>query len=66
MPPTRDPPQNRRPTNTESEALEKNILSTWTGKKARVAIFISDNIYFKTKGPRRTLHSTQGKNPSRQ
>ena len=25
MLPKRDPPQNRRPTNTESEALEKNI-----------------------------------------
>ena len=33
MPPTRDPPQNRRPTQTESEGLETNIPSKWTGEK---------------------------------
>ena len=33
MLPTRDPPQNKRPTQTESEGLEKNIPSKWTGKK---------------------------------
>ena len=33
MLPTRDPPQDRRPTQTESEALETNIPSKWTGKK---------------------------------
>ena len=31
--PTRDPPQNRRPTQTESEGLETNIPRKWTGKK---------------------------------
>ena len=28
------PPQNQRPTQTESEGLEKNIPSKWTGKKS--------------------------------
>ena len=50
MLPTRDPPQDRRPTQTESEGLETNITSKWTGKKkAGVAIFISDKINFKKK-----------------
>ena len=43
MLPTRDPPQDRRPTQTESEGLEINFPSTWTGtKKAGIAILISD------------------------
>ena len=43
MLPTRDPPQNKRPTQTESEGLETNFPSKWTGeKKAGVAILISD------------------------
>ena len=33
MLPTRDPPQDKRPTQTESEELEINIPSKWTGKK---------------------------------
>ena len=33
MLPTRDPLQNKRPTQTESEGLEANIPSKWTGKK---------------------------------
>ena len=33
MLPKRDPPQNKRPTQTESEELETNISSKWTGKK---------------------------------
>ena len=54
MLPTRDPPQNKKPTQTESERLEKNIPRKWTGKKkARVAIFISDKIDFKTKAIKR-------------
>ena len=35
MLPTRDPPQNKRPTQTESEGLETNIPSKWTGKKSQ-------------------------------
>ena len=34
MVPTGDPPQKKRPTQTESEGLEKNIPSKWTGKKS--------------------------------
>ena len=47
MVPTRDPPQNKIPTQTESEGLETNFPSKLTGKKkARVAILISDKIDF--------------------
>ena len=49
--PTRDPPQNKIPTQTESEGLETNILSKWTGKKAEEAILISDKIDLKKKEP---------------
>ena len=34
MLPTRDPPQNKRPTQTESEGLETNFPSKWTRKKS--------------------------------
>ena len=50
MLPTRDPPQDKRPTQTESEGLETNFPSKQTGKKkkkAGVAILISDKIDFK-------------------
>ena len=53
MLPTRDPPQNKRPTETESEGLEKNIPSKRTGKKAGVAILILDKIDLKTKSIKR-------------
>ena len=69
MLPTRDPSQDKRPTQTESKWLETNFPSKRTGKKkARVAILISDKID-PQKGhnerPRRTLHNTQRKNPPR-
>ena len=35
MLPTRDPSQDRRPTQTESEGLETNFPSKRTGKKSR-------------------------------
>ena len=35
MLPTKDPSQNKRPTQTESEGLEKNIPSKWTEKKKK-------------------------------
>ena len=69
--PTRDTPHNKRPTQTESEGLEKNIPGKWARKKkAGVAVLISDKIDFKTKAIKRdpeaqTLCNTQGKNPSR-
>ena len=48
MLPTRDPPKEKRPTQTESKGLETNYPSTQTGKKkAGVAILISDKIDFK-------------------
>ena len=54
MLPTRDPSQDQRPTQTESEGLETNIPSKWTGKKkARVAILISDKIDFKKRAIKR-------------
>ena len=55
MLPTRDPPQNKRPTQTESEGLGKNAPSKLIGKKkkARVAILISDNIDFKKRAIKR-------------
>ena len=48
---SRDPPQNKRPIETESKGLGKNIARKWTGekKKTGVAILISDKIEFKTK-----------------
>ena len=52
MLPTRDPPHNKRPIQTESEGLETNFPSKRTGKKkAGVAILISDKIDFKKKKP---------------
>ena len=53
MLPTRVPPQDRRLTQTESEGLETNIPSKWTGKKAGVAILISDKIDFKRRAIKR-------------
>ena len=53
MLPTRDPPQNKRPQQTESEGLEKNNPRKWTGKKAGVAILISDKRDFKTRAIKR-------------
>ena len=49
MLPTRDPPQNKRPTQTESERLEKIFQANSLEKKAKVAILITDKIDFKTK-----------------
>ena len=52
--PTRDPPQERRPTQTESEGLETNIPSKRTGKKkAGVAILVSGKIDFKRRAIKR-------------
>ena len=53
MLPTRDPSQDKRLTQTESEGLETNFPSKQTGKKARVAIFISDKIDFKERATKR-------------
>ena len=54
MLPTRDPFQNKRFTQTQSEGLEKKIFQE-NGQeiKARVAILISDKMDFKTKAIKR-------------
>ena len=52
MLPTRDPPQDKSPTQTESEGLETNFPCKRTGKQtAGAAILISDKIDF----PRRAI-----------
>ena len=67
MLPTRDPLQDRRPTQTDSKGLKTSFPSNGQEKKARVPILISDKIDFKKKNlknrPRRSLHNTQGRNP---
>ena len=49
MLPKRDQSQDKIPTQTESEKLEKNIPNSGQLKKARVAILVSDKIDFKEK-----------------
>ena len=65
MPPTRDPPQNKRPTHLQVKGWEKIFQANGKEKKADV----SDKIDFKTKAikkrHRKTLCNTQWKNPSR-
>ena len=46
---TRDPPQNKRYKQAESEGMEKIFHANGNFKKARIAIHISDKIDFKTK-----------------
>ena len=66
MLPTRDPPQDRRPTQTESEGLETNIPSKWTGKKNRGSNTHIRQNRLQKKGhkerSRWSLHNTQRKN----
>ena len=69
MLPTRDPPQDKRPTQTESEGLETNFPSKQTGKKSRGSNTHIRQNRLQKKGhkerPRRSHHNSQGKNPSR-
>ena len=53
MLPTRDPSQDKTLTHTESERLETNFPSKWTGKKAGVAILILDKIDFQRRAIKR-------------
>ena len=53
MLPTRDPSQDKRPTQTENEGLETNFPSKQTGKKAGVAILMSYKIEFKRRAIKR-------------
>ena len=72
MLPTSDPPQDKRPTQTESEGLETNFPSKRTGKKKKKTrgtnTLIRQNRLQKKghkKRPGRSLHNTQGRIPSR-
>ena len=49
----RDPPEDKRLTQNESERLETNFPSKWTGKKTGVAILISDKIDFQRRAIKR-------------
>ena len=66
---TRQPPQDRRTTQTESEGLETNFSSKWTGRKSRGSNNHTRQNRLQKKGhkerPRRSLHNTQRKNPPR-
>ena len=53
MLPTRDPPQKKKPTQTESEGLETNFPNKRTGKKAGVAMLIADKTDFKGRAIKR-------------
>ena len=55
MLPTRDPPQDKRPTQTESQGVEIHFPSKWTGKKKKtgVSILISDKIDLKNRAIKR-------------
>ena len=69
MLPTRDPPLNKRPTQTESEGLETNFPSKRTGIKSRGSNTHIRQNRLPKKGhkerPRSSLHNTQKKNPPR-
>ena len=57
---TRDSPQKKRPMQTESEGIEKNVTSKWTlKKKVRVTIPRENRFQNKVhkKRQRRTLHN---------
>ena len=60
MLPTRDPPQNKRPTQTEIEELETNIPNKWTGKKKKKKKKSrGSNTYIRQKNSKRIqLHQT--------
>ena len=54
MLPTRDPCQDKRPIQTESEGLETNFPSKWTGKRTWGSnTYISDKIDFKKRAIKR-------------
>ena len=67
--PTRNPSQDKRLTQTESEGLETNFPSKWTGKKKRGSNTHIRQNRLPKKGhkerPRRSLHNTQRKNHPR-
>ena len=67
MLPIRNPPQNKKPTETESEGLEKKIFqANGQGKESQGSDTYIRQSRLQNKGhekrPRRTLHNMQGKN----
>ena len=64
MLPTRDPSQKKRPTQAESEGLETNFPSKWTGEKKKSwgsnTPIRQDRLQKKghKKRPRRSLHNS--------
>ena len=66
---TRDPSQDKRLTQTESEGLETNFPSKRTGKKSRGSNIHIRQSRLPKKGhkerPRKSLHNTQMKNSPR-
>ena len=67
--PTRDPPQDKRPTQTESEGLETNFPSKWTGIKSKGSNTHIRQNRLQERGQkerlRKSLLNTQVKNPPR-
>ena len=53
MLPTRDPPQDKRPTQTECEGLETNLPNKRTGKESRGSNTHIRQIDFKTRAIKR-------------
>ena len=51
--PTRDPSHDKRLTQTESEGWKQIFQANGQGKKARVAVLISDKINFQRKAIKR-------------
>ena len=64
----KSPSQDKRPTQTESQGVEIPFPSKWTGKESRGSHTHSRQNRLQKKShkkrPRRSLHNTQGKNPS--
>ena len=66
MLPTRDPSQDKRPTQTESEGLETNFSSKQTRKKKQGRQYSYQTKQTSKNGQKgRPLHNTQRKNPPR-
>ena len=69
MLPSRDTPQNKRPTQTESEGLEKIFQANGREKRNQGSNTHIRQNRLQKKGhkerPRKSLHNTQGKNPLR-
>ena len=65
MLPTGDAPQDKRPTQTESQGMEKNLPSKWTGRKSRGSNIHMRQNRLQKKGhkerPRKSLCNIKGR-----